>query len=473
MEPSPLLNLSVTEYRPGLGRYARTSGALGARVSALDPGPDADAALSKQKPPGRPDLLVCSFVPFSLSPEQLACGAFRARAKALWADCLTQEPLRQLARLLHEKGWKTCVQQCSGRTLEDQQWWRRWVLCGTEGDDTTGPLKFLFGSALDEPATPAGVYNPRWLKTSAGGWRYKGLRLDSAMPYLGATTPKPAGVRTTEDGKRQLLWDPKRPLPALHSKSWITEGQVPQNDSLWLLLEGFEGTGARPLAAQEACGLLGLGLTGPLPGRDWDETARAGLKEPPLTLAEAATVWAAKVLTTPGTSLQPVESVKAGVCTLAWDAHTRERFLGWVDQRRADRAEGEPTQAVARSAPGSGRGPPESTRGPTPASGSTLGPSTKQAELEASKLMSSWADSSSHQWTPDRHAGGPPKGKGSKAPKGKGGKRGKSKDKRLAVDKALSRLLRHEAGTRDIPITADGCPRQGRSEVRAVARAGG
>ena len=70
--------------------------------------------------------------------------------------------------------------------------------------------------------------------------------------------------------------------------------------------------------------------------------------------------------------------------------------------------------------------------------------------------MSSWADSSSHQWTPDRHAGGPPKGKGSKAPKGKGGKRGKSKDKRLAVDKALSRLLRHEAGTRDIPITADG-----------------
>ena len=40
-----------------------------------------------------------------------------------------------------------------------------------------------------------------------------------------------------EDGKRQLLWDPKRPLPALHSKSWVTEGQVPQNDSLWLLLE--------------------------------------------------------------------------------------------------------------------------------------------------------------------------------------------------------------------------------------------
>lgn len=92
MEPSPPLNLSVTELRPGLGRYVRTFGALGAKVSALDPGPDADATLSKQKPPGRPDLLVCSFVPFSLSPEELACGAFRARAKALWTDCLTQEP---------------------------------------------------------------------------------------------------------------------------------------------------------------------------------------------------------------------------------------------------------------------------------------------------------------------------------------------------------------------------------------------
>ena len=70
--------------------------------------------------------------------------------------------------------------------------------------------------------------------------------------------------------------------------------------------------------------------------------------------------------------------------------------------------------------------------------------------------MSSWVDGSSHQLTPDRRAGGPPKGKGGKGPKGKGGKKGKSKDRRLEVDKALSRLLRHEAGTRDIPITADG-----------------
>ena len=175
-----------------------------------------------------------------------------------------------------------------------------------------------------------------------------------------------------------------------------------------------------------------------------------------MTLAEAATVWAAKVLTAPGTGPQPVESVKAGVCTLSWDAHTRERFLGWVDQRRADRAEGEPSQAAARSAPGSGRDPPESTRERTPVSSGTLGPSAKQAELEASKLMSSWVDGSSHQLTPGRRAGGPPKGKGGKGPKGKGGKKGKSKDRRLEVDKALSRLLRHEAGTRDIPITADG-----------------
>ena len=221
------------------------------------------------------------------------------------------------------------------------------------------------------------------------------------MPYLGATTPLRRTANANSSGTL------KRPLPALHSKSWVTEGQVPQNDSLWLLLEGPQKKGARPLSAQEACGLLGLGLTGPLPGRDWDETARAGLKEPALTLAEAATVWAAKVLTAPGTGPQPVESVKAGVCTLSWDAHTRERFLGWVDQRRADRAEGEPSQAAARSAPGSGRDPPESTRERTPVSSGTLGPSAKQAELEASKLMSSWVDGSSHQLTPDRR-GRPP-----------------------------------------------------------------
>ena len=148
-------------------------------------------------------------------------------------------------------------------------------------------------------------------------------------------------------------------------------------------------------------------------------------------------------------------SIKAGVCTLAWDAHTRERFLGWVDQRRTDRAEGETPRAAARSAPGSGGGAPESAQGPTPTSGNTLGPSTKQAEREASEL-SSWASSSGYRPVPDRLAGGPPKGKGGKPPKGKGGKKGKSKDRRLEVDKALSRLLRHEAGTRDIPITADG-----------------
>ena len=166
-------------------------------------------------------------------------------------------------------------------------------------------------------------------------------------------------------------------------------------------------------------------------------------------MAEAAIVWAAKVLTPPGTSLQPVESVKAGVAR--WlGTHTHQGTLSRLGRPEED---GETPRAAARSAPGSGRGAPESAQGPTPASGNTLGPSAKQAELEASELMSSWASS---RPVPDRLAGRPPKRKGGKPSKGKGGKKGKSKDRRLEVDKALSRLLRHEAGTRDIPITADG-----------------
>ena len=253
-----------------------------------------------------------------------------------------------------------------------------------------------------------------------GGLALQGAaaRLSHALPgSIRRRSPQESALRRTANANSSgTLRDHSRPCTL---RAGSRKARFPRTTLSGSCLNVCQGTGARPLSGQEVCGLLGLGLTGPLPGRDWDETARAGLKEPPLTLAEAATVWAAKVLTAPDTGPQPVESVKAGVCTLSWDAHTRERFLGWVDQRRADRAEGEPSQAAARSAPGSGRDPPESTRERTPVSSGTLGPSAKQAELEASKLMSSWVDGSSHQLTPDRRAGGPPKGKGGKGPQGK------------------------------------------------------
>ena len=184
-------------------------------------------------------------------------------------------------------------------------------------------------------------------------------------------------------------------------------------------------------------GILGLGLTG------WCETARAGLKAPPLTLAEPATVWSAKVLTAPGTSLQPVESVKAGVCTLAWDAHTRERFLGWVDQRRTDRAEGDTPRAAARSAP-VGEVPLKVSRGQRRLVARRLAPVPSKLEREAPDLISSWASTSGYRPVPDRLAGGQSRGREANPP-GRAARK-EDQDRRLEVDKALSRLLRLRSG---------------------------
>ena len=191
------------------------------------PSPLTDASLPAWEPSGEneesesPVLLVASLVPHTLAPKELVRGMFRARAKALWVDSLTQEPLQGVAKLLQggEQGnWEVAAAE-------------RWktssggaAASGAQGKQGTGFLS----------ATPARSYKPRWLRAhSEGGWRYKGLKLDSSMPCL----------CTLREGRSSSFGA---------SKSWIVEGQDPRDDSLWLLLDGPEGTGARPIAVRTA-----------------------------------------------------------------------------------------------------------------------------------------------------------------------------------------------------------------------------
>ncbi|OLQ04788.1 hypothetical protein AK812_SmicGene12098 [Symbiodinium microadriaticum] len=186
----------------------------GAEVSFGAPGSENEESES-------PVLLVASLVPHTLAPKELVRGMFRARAKALWVDSLTQEPLQGVAKLLQggEQGnWEVAAAE-------------RWktssggaAASGAQGKQGTGFLS----------ATPARSYKPRWLRAhSEGGWRYKGLKLDSSMPCL----------CTLREGRSSSFGA---------SKSWIVEGQDPRDDSLWLLLDGPEGTGARPIAVRTA-----------------------------------------------------------------------------------------------------------------------------------------------------------------------------------------------------------------------------
>ena len=55
-------------------------------------------------------------------------GALRARPDFLWADFLTERDARACLSKLGKHGLRGGVVQVSGRTLQEQVWWRRWVV---------------------------------------------------------------------------------------------------------------------------------------------------------------------------------------------------------------------------------------------------------------------------------------------------------------------------------------------------------
>ena len=142
------------------------------------------------------------------------------------------------AQGLEALGYQTLVKCVAGRTLEDQIWWRRWVVCGKRGGAAREPPCL---SADEEPQTPAkAYYDLTWLQPDkqipADAWVSCEVNLDSGMPHLGATSPRPAG-HFKLNGKRALLWEPHRPLPSLHQHS-CEEGRP---DALYLLGTSTKG----------------------------------------------------------------------------------------------------------------------------------------------------------------------------------------------------------------------------------------
>ena len=374
-----LLDVSVLDLSGGGSPYLREFVLRGATCYAEAGVRVPDSVVSSwDGTKERVDLLCFTFSLDSTdSLRALRRGALRARPSSVWVDTRKEVDARKAEALLKGEGYRGEVKQISGRTLQEQVWWRRWVVAMNKKGEVTIPCH----GAEEEPITQVpGGYDLHWLDEGDSGPTIKGaLKLDPGLPFLGATTPKPMGHVVLPGGKRKLLWAPKGPLPALHLGSWNADHE----DPLLLLLQTPEGPFARALREKEAQALL---YGRKVRETDEEEGILAGdlLKAAPRGLATLAAVWAQECQESNSPVVVKGEgSCTVGVCALEWERETEKILLQWVAEN-----------------------PP-------------------QAEMSGAGRV--------------------------------GGKRSRRKmPEDEAISKALSRLLRHEAGTDQIPITHEG-----------------
>eukprot|EP00435_Cladocopium_sp_Y103_P026666 s2518_g6.t1 len=328
-------------------RPPEVGGALGLKVLALDEkaelyqaafvshgaqllGKDQAEELPVPQSPrrgSRPDdangdqpTLICATI---LSKEKEAqirqlCEAVTAYGATLvWVDSRNKRNAEEVRDKLQSLGFLTKTRAICGRSLKDQVWWKRWVTTACLHQEQPFP----WVTADDEPCTdPMSGYTTEWLKDPGEhtSWEAGVLKLDSSMPYLGATKPKPVGTLIREKEGRALVWDPRRPLPGLHDGSWRTD----RKDRLLLLGKGPNGPAARTLFPEEVIGLV-KGNKGFSPNRDesGEEDPTKILEQAPRSLAELATRWASHQ-----------RSQKVGVCRLPWEEETQRILFRWLEE---------------------------------------------------------------------------------------------------------------------------------------------
>ena len=341
------LGLRVFELASGPPVYLREAtkaGGEGHHAQLLDPswsGPTAPNESTQDC-----DVICGTLGKGKGSIQDFAARVSESSSQLLVVDSLTSPGLKALQGTLGPK-WDSRLDLLSGRSFEDQVWWRRWVLVARKisGKNQT-PLLNLTHPIDEEPVTmPLQRYDLHWKvqdsKAPPEAWLKGELKLDRSLPYLKSATPKPVGHLKAPNGSRQrLVWDPSRPLPALHHNCW----NPLSDDSLVLLGANENGVGTRALLPQEAVRLLG-GRTELLPKLPPEELASHLLFSTPPLLAAAAVAWLnqeeAEQTCTPLTREGPEDRFdpgdaarcRSGVCNLPWEEHTKQALMSWLEQR--------------------------------------------------------------------------------------------------------------------------------------------
>ena len=238
--------------------------------------------------------------------------------KLVWADSRDKTQVDELAVALTKLGYQAEIKSICGRSLRDQVWWKRWVVAATQGPG----LPFNWVTTEDEPCTPplAG-YPLEWLAEDSSiaeeNWEKGVLKLDSSMPYLGATKPKPAGTLIRPKEGRALVWDPRKPLPGLHEGS--CDGS--RKDRLLLLGKGPDGPAARTILPLEVVRLVGANPR----GEDGvEDQVQEALSCTPRALCELSVLWSASQV-----------DQKVGVCKLQWEEESRRVLERWLIENPA------------------------------------------------------------------------------------------------------------------------------------------
>eukprot|EP00438_Fugacium_kawagutii_P015705 Skav235328 [mRNA] locus=scaffold520:603852:614712:+ [translate_table: standard] len=308
--PSRILDVSFLNFGEASESYVAALQASGARL--VD---GAGKDLRHVSCPGQP-LLACLTLMSKSGKEQSFPIELINEADLWWIDCRDKAAIEDLKPEIAKKGFEVKVRPICGRSLKDQVWWKRWVLVATRW----GERPFDWVTSDHEPCTPplAG-YPLEWLEDEGQlpleCWEPGVLKVDSSMPYLGATKPKPSGTLQRPKEGRALVWDPKRPLPGLHDGS----SDPRRKDRLLLLGKGPDGPAARVIQPQEVCKLV-EGSTFH-EGLVADDRVRKALLAAPRVLCDLATRWAAA----------QVEQ-KVGVCKLHWEEESRKVLEQWLEK---------------------------------------------------------------------------------------------------------------------------------------------
>ena len=134
----------------------------------------------------------------------------------------------------------------SGRVLRDQVWWNRFVVIA--GTDTFDPACFT-----NPCAVKTNSFDTSWCTND------KNIPSDSWKPEKPNLQPivrgniqvaNPSGF-VQVDSQRLFVWDPTKPLPGIHSGSWLDSGK----DHLVLL--SSDHSKCRTISPEEVAILLG------------------------------------------------------------------------------------------------------------------------------------------------------------------------------------------------------------------------
>ena len=133
--------------------------------------------------PGKPVLACVTLTAKDWKePVELIAPGFEKRGiNLVWADSRDRGTITEFSEALAKRGFSVQVRAVCGRSLQDQVWWKRWVVTAT----LTGERQFEWVTFDDEPCTPPlSGYPLEWLtedsQLQADSWETGLLKIDSS-----------------------------------------------------------------------------------------------------------------------------------------------------------------------------------------------------------------------------------------------------------------------------------------------------